>query len=208
MGAGTNYYPPPLQTVILGLEPGQVTQPIEIENGIAPSPDARRARTRLHSRLHTRRARLSILRIPGGRTAPALDAAATLAQTIDTCNDLYEWMRTTGTPQDRLFPRPRGPRDIPQSVALELAKLDANEKSWNLTDEGGNLLFLMLCQREGALPDGATRDDVLRQLQAQKLQGYAEALLADLRAQATIRSSANDRPSHRHQLRRTRRYRS
>jgi peptidyl-prolyl cis-trans isomerase SurA len=178
-------YPPPLQTVILGLEPGQVTQPIEIENGIALL-QMRAVRERGFIASTPAALDYALLRIPGGRSAPALEAAATLSQTIDTCNDLYEWMRTTGTPQDRLFRDRVTPGNIPQSIALELAKLDANEKSWNLTDEGGNLLFLMLCQREGALPDGATREDISRQLQAQKLQGYAEALLADLRAQATI----------------------
>jgi peptidyl-prolyl cis-trans isomerase SurA len=178
-------YPPPLQTVILGLEPGRVTQPIEIENGIALL-QMRAVRERGFIASTPAALDYAVLRIPGGRTAPALDAAATLSQTIDTCNDLFEWMRTTGTPQDRLFRDRVTPGEIPQSIALELAKLDANEKSWNLTDEAGNLLFLMLCQREGALPEGATRDDIRRQLQAQKLQGYAEALLADLRAQATI----------------------
>lgn len=178
-------YPPPLQSVILGLEPGQVTQPIEIENGIALL-QMRAVRERGFISSTPAALDYALLRIPGGQSAPALDAAATLSQTIDSCNDLYEWMRTTGTPQDRLFRDRVAPGDIPQSIALELAKLDANEKSWNLTDDGGNLLFLMLCQREGALPEGATREDILRQLQAQKLQGYAEALLADLRAQATI----------------------
>ncbi len=178
-------YPPPLQTVILGLEPGQVTQPIEIENGIALL-QMRAVRERGFIASTPAALDYALLRIPGGRSAPALEAAGTLSQTIDTCNDLFEWMRATGTPQDRLFRDRVTPGDIPQSIALELAKLDANEMSWNLTDEGGNLLFLMLCQREGALPDGATREDIRRQLQAQKLQGYAEALLADLRAQATI----------------------
>jgi peptidyl-prolyl cis-trans isomerase SurA len=178
-------YPAPLQAVLLGLSPGHVTPPIELENAIALL-QLRAVRERGFIQATPAALDYAAFRIPGGRSPAALTEAATLAANLDTCNDLYEWVRTRGIAQERLFRDRVAPGAIPQDIALELAKLDANEMSWNLTDNAGNLVFLMLCQREGALPDGVTREDVSRQLQAQKLQGYAEALLADLRAQATI----------------------
>ena len=178
-------YPPPLQAVLLGLSPGGITPPIELENAIALL-QLRAVRERGFVASTPAALDYAAFRIPGGRSAAAMTEAATLAANLDTCNDLYEWVRTQGIAQERLFRDRVAPGAIPQDIALELAKLDANEMSWNLTDTGGNLVFLMLCQREGALPEGATRDDISRQLQAEKLQGYAQALLADLRAQATI----------------------
>lgn len=178
-------YPPPLQAVLLGLTPGGVTPPIELENAIALL-QMRAVRERGFIASTPAALDYAAFRIPGGRSDSALTEAATLAANLDTCNDLYEWVRTRDIAQDRLFRDRVTPGDIPQDIALELAKLDANEMSWNLTDSAGNLVFLMLCQREGALPEGATRDSVSRQIQAEKLQGFAQALLADLRAQATI----------------------
>jgi peptidyl-prolyl cis-trans isomerase SurA len=184
--APVSNYPPALQSVLLGLEPGRVTPPIELENAVALL-QLRAVRERGFVAATPAALDYAVLRIPGGRSTQGLTEAATIAANIDTCNDLYEWVREQGIAQDRLFRDRVAPGAIPQDIALELAKLDANEMSWNLTDAGGQtLLFVMLCQREGALPEGATREDIARQLQSQKLQGYAEALLADLRAQATI----------------------
>jgi peptidyl-prolyl cis-trans isomerase SurA len=179
-------YPPALQGVLLGLSPGQVTPPIEIQNAVALL-QLRAVRERGFFPATPAAIDYAVYRIPGGRSPAALAEAAEVAASIDTCNDLYEWVRERGIAQERLFRDSVAPGAIPQNIALELAKLDANEMSWNLTEsDGQTLLFLMLCQREGALPEGATRDDIRRQLQAQKLQGFADALLADLRAQATI----------------------
>ena len=179
-------YPPALQGVLLGLSPGQVTPPIEIPNAVALL-QLRAVRERGFFPATPAAIDYAVYRIPGGRSPAALAEAAEVAASIDTCNDLYEWVRERGIAPERLFRDSVAPGAIPQNIALELAKLDANEMSWNLTEsDGQTLLFLMLCQREGALPEGATRDDIRRQLQAQKLQGFADALLADLRAQATI----------------------
>ncbi len=179
-------YPPALQGVLLGLSPGQVTPPIEIQNAVALL-QLRAVRERGFFPATPAAIDYAVFRIPGGRSPAALAEAAEVAASIDTCNDLYEWVREREIAPERLFRDSVAPGAIPQNIALELAKLDANEMSWNLTEsDGQTLLFLMLCQREGALPEGATRDDIRRQLQAQKLQGFADALLADLRAQATI----------------------
>lgn len=178
-------FPPPLQSVILGLAPGQVTPPIEIPNAVALL-QLRDVRERGFIAATPAALDYAMLRIPGGRSPATLGQAATLAAAIDTCNDLLAWVRERGLAPDRLFRERQAPGAVPRDIALELAKLDANETSWNLTDPQGNLMFLMLCQREGAPPEGGTREDVRRALESDRLRGHADALLADLRAQATI----------------------
>ena len=78
--------------------------------------------------------------------------------------------------------------DIPQDVALELARLDPGEVSYALTRaDGATRVFLMLCNRSYASGDGeADREAVRNQLRSQRLAGLAAALLEDLRAAATI----------------------
>jgi peptidyl-prolyl cis-trans isomerase SurA len=70
---------------------------------------------------------------------------------------------------------------------MELAKLDAGEASYVLTRANGEtLVFLMMCGRTPALGDGVDRETIRGQLRTQRLNTYADALLADLRAAATI----------------------
>ena len=184
--APASNYPPALQSVLLGLSPGEVTPPIEIENAVALL-QLRAVRERGFTPSRPVAIDYAVFLIPGGRTTAAVAEAESLAASIDTCNDLSQWVRERKISPERLTRTRSETGSIPQSMALELAKLDANEMSWNLTDaQNQTLLFVMLCQREEALPEGATRDDIRRQLQGQKLQGLSDALLADLRAQATI----------------------
>ena len=80
------------------------------------------------------------------------------------------------------------PSDIASDIALELARLDPNEVSTNLTrDNGQTLVLLLLCERVRA-GQGDTNPDVVRnQIRSQRLTGLADALLQDLRASAVIR---------------------
>ena len=81
--------------------------------------------------------------------------------------------------------RSPSPAEIPQGIALELAKLDMDETSVTTT-AGGAALLVMMCGR--AYADATTDPEALRaQLQSQRLEQFANALLADLRAAATIR---------------------
>ena len=79
------------------------------------------------------------------------------------------------------------PAEIPQDVALELAKLDSNEVTTALTrSDGQTLVFLMLCGRDYEGTEALSRDAVRGQLISARLAGLADGLLADLRASATI----------------------
>lgn len=172
-------YPPQIQTVILGLGTGEVTAPLQIPNGVAlfqmrgvrEVPTAPPAPSQIEYAAYY---------IAGGR-----DVARALADRVDTCDDLYGIAQ--GQPAEVLERDSLAPAEIPQDVALELARLDAGEVSYNLTRAGGQTtVFLMLCNRVVAGREDADRDAVESQLRSRRLAGFADALLADLQASATI----------------------
>lgn len=174
-------YPPALRSIILDLAPGQVTAPIPIQNGIAlfQMRDVREV-----SRPAQTPAAIEYLTfaIPGGT---AEEAAAIMAR-VDTCDDFYGIAK--GLPADRLQRQSVKPSEIPSDVAAVLAGLDTNETSYGLNRNGGQTqLMVMLCGRTPELGEGVDREAIRNQLMGQRLSGYADALLADLRASATIK---------------------
>lgn len=178
-------YPPQLRGLLLDLQNGEVTEPIEIPNGIAlfqkrGQREANRAN----------QAPLSIeyaaYYIPGGQTEAGLRQAAEVRDQVDTCDDLYGVARNQ--PVEMLDRITQAPSEISNDVALELARLDPGEVSYNLTrDNGETLVFLMLCARNNAGAGETNRDAISSQLRSQRLGALADALLEDLRASAVIR---------------------
>ncbi|SEN26678.1 periplasmic chaperone for outer membrane proteins SurA [Loktanella fryxellensis] len=170
-------FPAGLQGLLAGLAVNEVTAPIPIPNGVAlfqlrgirEVPQAQAAPTAIDYATYA---------VGGDRAA-----AQGVANRIDTCDDLYGVAR--GQPAAVLARETVAPDQIPQDIALELAKLDANETSVGIS-RGNTTLLVMMCAR--TYGDAAADPEALRtQLQAQRLSGFADALLADLRAQATIR---------------------
>ena len=169
-------FPPALQGLLAGLAVGEVTPPIPIPNGVAL----------FQSR--------GIREVPQARPTPTTidyaamsfsDLAAAQAATlrVDTCNDLFGLAK--GQPAEVLTRETVAPAQIPQGIALELAKLDQDETAVTAT-AGGNAMLVMMCGR--AYGTAQTDPEALRaQLQSQRLEQFANALLADLRAAATIR---------------------
>ena len=81
----------------------------------------------------------------------------------------------------------QAPAEIPQDVAIELSKLDPGEVSTTLTRANGQtLMLLMMCGRTAAANASASREDVTNALRQERLTGYAEQLLEQLRADARI----------------------
>jgi len=177
-------YPANLRSLLLTLAPGDVTAPIGITNGVAlfqlrdirevpvtPQPPAEIDYAAFY--------------IPGGRSEAALWQAQILRNQVDTCDDLYG--AAQGLPVEVLDRDSLAPDQIPQDIAMELAKLDPGEVSTALTrTDGSMLVFLMLCSRTPELGQPVDREAVRNQLRSQRLAGFAEAALADLRAAATI----------------------
>ncbi|OIQ27183.1 MAG: peptidylprolyl isomerase [Alphaproteobacteria bacterium MedPE-SWcel] len=178
--------PPQLQEVVLALEPGEITRPLPLPGAVALF------QMRGLREVDGRSARFAAIdyatyRIPGGRSAAALARAAEVRDAIDTCDDLY------GIAKDQdpavLVRGSVAPADIPQDIALELAKLDAGESTADITrDNGQTLLLVMLCGRTSEI--NATQEDarltVANALVQQRLNALADSLVEQLRANARI----------------------
>lgn len=139
--------PPQLRPLILGLAPGQVSPPVPLPNAVGlfllRAIDEGGPVTEADATLD-----YAQFLIPGGRSAAALEEAARIRAKVDACNDLYAVAK--GLPPERLTRETRRLSEIPSDIALELARLDANESSTALT-RGDALVFLMLCSRR-AMP--------------------------------------------------------
>ena len=178
-------YPPQLRDLLLDLAPGEVTEPINIPNGIAlfQKRGQREARRPAQAPLSIEYAAYYI---PGGQTEAGQTQAARVLDRVDTCDDLYGVAQNQ--PQEVLDRVTLAPSEISQDIALELARLDPGEVSTNLTrNNGQTLVFLMLCGRNNVAGDGADPETVRSQLRSQRLAAFADALLEDLRASAVIR---------------------
>jgi len=177
-------FPAAIRPVLLALETNEVTAPIAIPNGVALF-QLRGIREVARAPEPPASIDYAAYYIAGGRSERGLQTAAAVRARVDSCDDLFG--EAQGQPENVLDRGTLPLAEIPTDVALELAKLDPGEVSTALTRSGGEtLVFLMLCNR---FPEGAEaidRDAVRAQLTSQQLAGYAAALLADLRAEATI----------------------
>lgn len=174
--------PPQLRTAIDPLSPGQMTAEIDVPNAVAIFFLRSRRDTPRPSPTATTLDYAEVL-IPGGRTPETLAQAARIDVDTDTCDDLYSAAR--GTPA-AIARRSGSPGQLPTDVAFELAKLDANEISTNLTRDG-NLMMLMLCSRTVTQAEPPSRDMVRNQLMNQRVGQLSDNYLAELRADAIIR---------------------
>jgi peptidyl-prolyl cis-trans isomerase SurA len=114
-----------------------------------------------------------------------LAEAARVQGKVDVCDDLYGIAK--GQPAEVLVRETKKPGELPKDYAIELSKLDPGETSTALTRANGqNLVLLMLCKRTAEANAETDRDAVLSALRQQKLQGYSNQLLQQLRAEARI----------------------
>ncbi len=177
--------PPALRPQILALAPGEVTQPIALPNAVAlfqmrdiqeteaPAPE--------YSAIEYAR-----YFIPGGRSEAALNEAAKIRARVDRCDDLYGVAK--GQPEEVLVRDTKAPGEVPQDIAIELAKLDKDEVSTALTTaDGSALVFLMMCGRTPALDQEVSRDAIAARLRQERLTGLADSFIQQLRADARIR---------------------
>ncbi len=176
--------PPSLHPILLALAPGEVTAPLPIPNAVALFQLRGIEETGTPSRSYSE-IEYAAYYIPGGRTEPALAEAARVRGQVDTCNDLYGLAKDQ--PAEVLERGAKKPGEIPQDIAIELAKLDPGESSTALTRANGQtLVFLMLCKRTADENAEVTRESVISTLRQRRLQGYANQLMEQLRADARI----------------------
>ncbi len=176
--------PPALRTIVLGLKPGQVSEPLALENAIALF--------QLRDIQETGAAEKTFAAIDyasfylaGGRSEDTLAQAARIAARSDSCDDLYGAAK--GLPAEQLERQALPPSDIPQDIAIELAKLDPGETSTLLTrNDGQTLMLLMLCGRTAEASQDVDRGAVANQLRSAKLSSFADSYMAELKADALI----------------------
>ena len=177
--------PPQLRPVILGLAPGDVSEPLPIEGALAlfqlrdieetDAPDPEYAAIEY-----------AAYYIAGGRSDQALARAERVRADTDTCDDLYGIAK--GEPAEVLERGSFAPEELPQDIAIELAKLDPGEVSTALTRANGQtLVFLMLCGRTPTLEgEGPSPEELTNVIRNRRIDSFAEGYLAQLRAEARI----------------------
>jgi peptidyl-prolyl cis-trans isomerase SurA len=178
--------PPQLQPLILGLAPGEVTDPLPIPNAVALFQLRDIEETDYTAPTYAAIEYASYY-IPGGRSETALATAQKIEGQADTCDDLYGIAK--GQPAEMLERTTLPPSDIPTDVAFELMKLDPGEVSTALTRSNGDaLMILMLCGRTPEMTEDVNRDKLSLGLRNQRLNSMSDGYLAQLRAEARIRS--------------------
>lgn len=191
--------PPALRPILLQMQPGQVSQPLQVPGAVVLFY--------LRGTQGTLRpgAEEQILDYVRFRLANRQDAAR-IAALSDTCADLFVHAR--GLPPEQIQRQSLPQGQIPTGDAIRLAVLDDNESTL-ITEGGAAVTLLMLCKRTPALlanapprpvatapgeepaqPDPAAlpaREEVRNQIFNRKVGQAAESHLAELRANAIIR---------------------
>ena len=176
--------PASLHPLILALAIGEVTAPLPIPNAVALF-QLRGIEETGKAAIEYSEIEYAAYYIPGGRSEAGLAAAAKVRAQVDRCDDLYGIAQ--GQPAEVLERGAKAPGDIPRDIGIELAKLDPGESSTALTRANGQtLVFLMLCKRTAKANAEVDRETVINSIRQSKLQGYANQLLEQLRADARI----------------------
>ncbi|MDU8910502.1 peptidylprolyl isomerase [Aestuariicoccus sp. MJ-SS9] len=179
-----NDLPPPLRPIVLGLAPGEVSDPLPIPDAVALF-QLRAIEETGYTPPEVAAVEYAMFRMPGGRTPETLARARVLDAEMDRCDDLYAAAK--GQPEGTLERVSQAPADIPTDIAFELSKLDAGEISTALTRNGGEtLMVLMLCGRTNAISEDVARADLAQGLRNRRIESLAEGYLAQLRAEARI----------------------
>ena len=179
-----NDLPASLRPAILALSPGDVTPPLQLPNAVALFQLRDIAEIVGQSPRYAA-VEYAMYFIPGGRAPESLSLGQRIADAVDTCDDLYAMAK--GFPEGTLQREAVPPSQLPNDVAVELAKLDPGETSLALTrNNGQSLMLLMLCGRTAEAYEEASREEIAQALTTQRLEALAASYLDQLSANATI----------------------
>ncbi len=174
--------PGPLAAQLREARAGQIIGPLELGGAIAFFQLRAIESTRdiPADRVQVSYARLLL---PGGRSDENLARVAQMRGQVDNCAGLGPFAR--GLPEEALVEREALMREIAQSDAVELARLNRGEISANTT-EGGNLVVLMLCTRELQFDEPPSENRVRNMVFERRLSAMADLRLQELVADADI----------------------
>lgn len=163
--------------------PGQVIGPIELGGAIAyfqlRATDSTRDIPADRVELRYKR-----LLLPGGRSDANMARVAQMRATVRDCAELGSF--ATNLPETALVERTELQRNIAQSDAIELARLDRNQISANTMD-GANLVVLMLCARQLQFDEPPTDVMVENMIFDRQVDALARVRLEGLIADSDIR---------------------
>jgi peptidyl-prolyl cis-trans isomerase SurA len=177
---GLGSLPEAVVPVVLGLRPGQVSEPVKVNGAFAIFLLRQIEETRTDETAPLA-IEYALFALPSNRDAAA--EAARIRAAVDTCDDLYGI--ALRLPPEALVRETRPLSDVPNDLAVELARLDEGETA--LISRGGQPELLMLCGRVPQLDVAPSREAVRNQLVNRRLAGYANGYLEELRADAFIR---------------------
>lgn len=174
--------PPQIAPILLGLQPGDVTRPIPLQDGLAlfqlrALEDRRPPLTGAVTIDH------AIVRYPPGTDLEA--ERRRLRDQTDRCDDLFGVFQGAG--EDRLQ-RETGPRSaLSAALGGALDRLDAGEMAVfgpQASGDGGRIV--MLCERVATQEEDLSLEQIRQQLFARRLESLGAAYLAELEADAFI----------------------
>ena len=174
--------PPQFQTAILGLTPGEVTDPLHYNDAFVlfQLRDIEEAGDPGQDYAFIEYAEFTI---------PSEQSEETLARVkaeTDTCDDLYGLAKDM--PEDMLKVTSLPPSEISSDIVRELEYLDSGEISARLTRNNGETrLLLMLCSRGPLIEgEGPTPDQLSNYIGNLQLDSFSQGYLEQLRAEARI----------------------
>lgn len=171
--------PPALASQVLALGPGEVSDPIPVTNAIALF-QLRAIEENDVTEAETLAVEYARFYVPSGSVSEAEKVRAR----VDSCDDMYGV--ALKKPEEQLTFTSSTVGELDGDIALTLAKLDANETA--LFGQGIGFSVVMLCGRTPELNADVDRGTVRQQLFNQRLNAYAEGYMAELRAEAIIRT--------------------
>lgn len=174
--------PPALVAQLLALEPGEVTDPIELQgaSGIFQLRGTRRGASPVQSTVVTYATVPLSASVGDIKTQSA--KARVLINRSDRCLDLRA---NAGKLDGASYSETSSKQsNLSQSTALQLANLDKNEATYFANSKGGTSV-IMLCNRTTELPEGE-REALRASLFNRKVTGLGQGYLQELRSSAKI----------------------
>ena len=165
-----------LRQIIAGLQPGQVTTPLEVKNAIVLF--------QLRDIAEFLSTTPEIISMEFSRITGPSSALKLAIKTVDSCDDLYgliklnkDFVLTTLT---------QHPDKIEPGIALRLSSLDKDEKNIFSGSPDGKGDIIMLCKRDYKVSESTSRDQIAANIRSARLTNLAEGYLAELRTNATV----------------------